>query len=161
MKIALLAATMFLLCSTNALGQGKLLANDPLTGLALMPATDPGNHMPNVAYTYNEPTRMPDSHVCKSKMQGNFYTLYNIKVDAVVAWYSSHLTGFPKISGYESKRSQTVFYNSDRTIVIIVTGNPGAPGENTAAYSVAYERYQPGLSEKTITGMTQGNIVCP
>ena len=67
----------------------------------------------------------------------------------------------PKISGYESKRSQTVFYNSDRTIVIIVTGNPGALGENTAAYSVAYERYQPGLSEKTITGMTQGNIPLP
>jgi|GEM_PF-6709739 len=42
----------------------------------------------------------------------------------------------------------------------IVTGSPGARGENTAAYSVAYERYQPGLSDKTITSLTQGKIVC-
>jgi hypothetical protein len=160
MKTALLAALMFVLCSTNAVGQGKVLANDPLTGLALIPATDPGNHTPNLAYTYNEPTKMPDSQVCKSKMQGNFYMLYNIKMDTVVAWYASHLTGFKKVSGYESKRSQTAFYNADRTILIIVTGTQGAEGENTDAYAVAYERYEPGLSEKTITGLTRGNIAC-
>jgi hypothetical protein len=53
-----------------------------------------------------------------------------------------------------------VFYNSDGTIVIIVTGEAGAAGENTAAHSVAYERYQPGISEKTITALTQGKMVC-
>jgi hypothetical protein len=116
--------------------------------------------MTNMAYTYNEPTKMPDGQVCKSKMQANFYSLYNIKVDAAVAWYSSHLSGFKKVSGYESERSQTAFYNSDRTIVIFVTGDSGAKDENTKAYSVAYERYQPGISEKTITAVTQGRIVC-
>jgi hypothetical protein len=117
-------------------------------------------HMTNMAYTYNEPTKMPDGQVCKSKMRANFYSLDNIKVDAAVAWYSSHLSGFKKVSGYESERSQTAFYNSDRTIVIFVTGDSGAKDENTKAYSVAYERYQPGISEKTITAVTQGRIVC-
>jgi hypothetical protein len=160
LKITLRIATMFVLCFTSALGQGKLLASDPLTGLPLIPATDSGKHLPNVPYTYNEPTKMPDSQVCKSKSQGEFYSLYNIKVDAVVAWYSSHLSAFKKVAGYESERSQTAFYNGDGTIVIIVTGVPDVKGENTNAYSVAYRRYQPGISEKTITALPQGRMVC-
>ncbi len=161
MKTTLLITATLIFCFASAADQGKLLANDPLTGLPLISATDSGNHMPNVAYTYNEPTRMPDAQICKSKFQGDFYSLYNIKVDAAVAWYSSHLSGFKKVSGYESERSQIAFYNSDRTILIIITGDKGAKGENTDAYSVAYERYQPGLSEKTIDSLTQGKIVCP
>lgn len=159
MKTILLAATMFVLCVADATGQGKVLTNDPLTGLPLTPATDSGKHMANISYTYNEPTKMPDAQVCNGKMKANFYSLYDINVDAVVAWYSSHLSGFKKVGG-QSGRSQTAFYNSDGTIVIIVTGNSGAKGENTKAYSVAYERYQPGISEKTIISLTQGKIVC-
>jgi hypothetical protein len=160
MKDVFLAATIFVFCLTNATGQGKLLTSDPLTGLPLIPATDSGKHLANLSYTYNEPTAMPGAQICNSKFQGNFYSLFNIKVNAAVAWYSSHLSGFKKFSGYESKRSQTVFNNSDGTIVIIVTGDSGAQGENTDAYSVAYERYQPGISEKTITALTQGKMVC-
>lgn len=160
MKTIFLAATMFVLCLTNALGQGKLLTNDPLTGLPLIPATDSGKHVANISYTYNQPTQMPGAQICKSKFQGDFYSLYNIKVDAAVAWYSSHLSGFKKVQGYESERSQTAFYNSDGTIVIIVTGDSGAQVEGRKAYSVAYERYQPGISERTITSLTQGKIVC-
>jgi hypothetical protein len=160
MKTLFLAATMFVLCVTDAAGQGKLLTNDPLTGLPLTPATDSGRHMANISSTYNEPSKMPDGDICKSKMRANFYLLYNIKVDAAAAWYSSHLSGFKKVSGYESRRSQTAFYNSDGTIVVIVTGDSGAQGENTNAYAVAYERYQPGLSEKTITALTRGSIDC-
>ncbi len=160
MKSVFLLAIMFVFFLANASGQAKLLTSDPLTGLPLIPATDSGNRMGNLAMTYNEPTQMPAAQICKSKYQGNFYSLFKIKVDAAVAWYSSHLPGFKKVGGYESKRSQTAFYNSDRTIVIIVTGDPGAEGENVGAYSVAYERYQPGLSEKTITGLTQGKMVC-
>ncbi len=160
MKTIFLAATMFVICLTNASGQGKLLTSDPPTGLPLITATDSGKHIANLSYTYNEPTKMPDGQVCKSKMQANFYLLYNIKVDAAVAWYSSHLSGFKKVSGYESQRSQTAFYNSDGTIVVIVTGDSGAQGENANAYVVAYERYQPGISEKTINSLTHGKIVC-
>ena len=110
--------------------------------------------------SWQQTTQMPDGQICKSKFQGNFYSLFNIKVDAAAAWYSSHLSGFKKVSGYESQRSQTAFYNSDGTIVVIVTGDRGAQGENANAYAVAYERYQPGVSEKTITALTRGNIDC-
>lgn len=154
MKTTLLIATILVLGLANAAGQGKTLTDDPLTGLPLIPATDGGQ------YVGNTPDKMPDGQVCKSRMQGNFYSLYKIKMDAVTAWYGSHLAGFKKVQGYESGRSQTAFYNADRTIVIFLTGNPGAQGENADAYSVAYERYQPGISEKTITGLTQGKIVC-
>jgi hypothetical protein len=144
----------------SATGQGKLLTTDPLTGLPLIPATDSGKHIAGMAYTYNEPTQIPRAPLCKSKVQAEFYSLFNIKVDATVAWYSSHLSGYKKISGHESNSSQTAFYNSDGTTVIIVTGDAGAGGENGAARSVTYQRYQPGISEKTIVALTQGKAVC-
>ena len=158
MKNAFVVATILVLALANAAGQATVLTNDPLTGLPLIPV---------VKNAGNDRVKMPGGQVCKNKMQANFYSLYNyfsktnVKVSNAIAWYSSHLSGFNKVSGYESRRSQTAFYNSDRTIVIIVTGNPGAAGEDTDAYSVAYERYQPGISEKTITSLTQGKIVCP
>ncbi|HEY1676417.1 MAG TPA: hypothetical protein VGG04_01805 [Candidatus Sulfotelmatobacter sp.] len=161
MKTILLAATMFVFCLPNATGQGKVLTSDPLTSLPLIPATV---LFKNVG---NEPDKMPDGQVCKSKMQGDFYSLSAvmnpanaIKMDAAAAWYASHLSGYKKVQGYESERSQIAFYNSDGTIVIFITGQRGARGENTDAYSIAYERYQPGLSEKTIASLTQGKIVC-
>ena len=156
MKKTLLTAAILTFCLANATGQAKKLTNDPSTGLPLSPAV-----------VGNEPDKMPDGQVCKSKMQGNFYSLSNfmnpanaIKMDAAAAWYASHLSGFKKTQGYADGRSQTAFYNSDGTLVIFLTGQAGAQGENTDAYSVAYERYQPGLSVKTITGLTQGKFVC-
>ncbi len=160
MKTLCLCAAVFALTLVNAAGQSKVLTNDPLTGLPLIPATV---LFKNVG---NEPDKMPDGQICKSKMQGEFYSLYSpfsqnkIKLNDAIAWYASHLSGFKKVQGYESGRSQIAFYNSDRTAVIFVTGNNGAQGENTDAYSVAYEHYQPGISEKTITSLTQGKIVC-
>lgn len=154
MKTIFLVATIFVLCLSIATGQEKLLTNDPLTGLPLTPATDSGMH------AGNDPTPMPGKSLCKSKTQANFYLIYKTKVDTTVAWYASHLSGFKKVQGYESKRAQIVFYNPDRTILVIVTGDLGDEGENTNAYSVAYERYQPGLSEKTVTALTQGKIIC-
>jgi hypothetical protein len=157
MKAVSLVAAMILFLAASAMGQGKLLTTDPMTGLPLIGATDNGMHFANI---YNEPTTMPSGQVCKSKEQGEFYSLFKIKVDAAVAWYSSHLPGFKKMSGYDGSRSQTAFYNADGTVLVIVTGSHGAKGENTDAYSVAYEKYQPGISEKVITGATTGNIDC-
>lgn len=161
MKKILLVATIFVFCLANAFGQAKILTNDPLTGLPLIPATV---LFKNVG---NEPDKMPDAQVCKSKMQGNFYLLSNVmkptsgvKMDATAAWYGSHLSGFKKVQGYASGRSQIAFYNSDRTVVIFLTGQLGAKDENTDAYSVAYQSYQPGLSERTIAGLTQGKFDC-
>ena len=154
MKITLLAAAIFVLGLATYAGQGKTLTSDPLTNLPLIPATDSGMQLGN------EPTQLPAGDVCKSKMQGEYYMLFKIKVDATVAWYSSHITGFKKFQGYASGRSQTIFYNSDGTIIVSVTGEPGAQGANADGYSVGYERFQPGLSEKTITSLANGKIVC-
>src|SRR5262249_77013 len=151
----ILCAVVVALCFVNALGQAKTLTNDPLTGLPLSPATDGGK------YVGNEPDKMPDGRVCKSTMKANFYITSQTKskMDAATAWYAYHLAGFKKVQGYEYGRAQVAFYNSDGTIVIFLTGSRGDPGENTDAYSIAYERYQPGLSEKTIASLTQGKIV--
>lgn len=161
MRNMLLIAAILTLSLATARGQAKVLTNDPLTGLPLIPATV---LFKNVG---NEPDKMPDGQVCKSKMQGNFYSLSNImnpasalKMDAAAAWYGSHLSGFKKVQGYESGRSQIAFYKPDGTVAILLTGQLGAPNENADAFSVTYERFQPGLPEKTISSLTQGKIVC-
>jgi hypothetical protein len=149
-----LLITLAALCmalAVSAQTKTKLLTTDSPTGLPLSPATDRGMNLGN------EPTAMPGTTVCKSKTQAQFYSLFHRTTDAVVAWYTANLHGFKVANGTESDRAQVVFYKADGTVVVIVTGGPGTPN----AYSVAYERYTPGLSQKTIVGMTRGNIVCP
>ena len=155
MKTALLTAVILVLGLATSAGQGKLLTSDPLTNLPLIPATSSG-----FAGAVNAPTQLPESAVCKSKVQANFYRLFKIKVDATAAWYSSHLTGFKKFAAYASDRSQTVFYNSDGTIMVSITGDPEAQGANADGFSVLYQRFQPGVSEKTLTSLAQGKAVC-
>lgn len=67
MKTTCLCAALFALTLAGAAGQANKLANDPLTGLPLSPVV-----------VSNEPHKMPDAQVCKSNMQGNFYSLSNI-----------------------------------------------------------------------------------
>ena len=160
MKNGFLVALIVAFCLANAAGQAKVLTNDPLTGLPLTPASvvakDAGN----------APVKMPDGHVCKSKMQGNFYTLFNyfskdnINYSEAISWYSAHLPGFKKVQGNKSKTIQTAFYSSDGTILVIVTSESSPHNPSDKTHGVAYERYQPGLSDKTITSLTQEKIVC-
>jgi hypothetical protein len=141
------------LCMALAAGaqtKSKVHTTDSLTGLPLSPATDPGMNLGN------EPSPLPASNVCKSKMQGQFYLLNRATTDAVAAWYTQNLKGFKMAKGTAGGRAQIVFYKPDGTVIVILTGGPSTP----AAYSVAYERYTPGLSEKTILGVPQGKIVC-
>lgn len=126
----------------------KLLTTDPLTGLPLSPSTDTG--------WGNNPDPLPDSNVCKSKLHGEFYLLFHTTTDAAAAWYSQNLKDFKMAKGTESGRVQVVFSNSDGTVLVIITGGRDSP----AAYSVAYQRYTPGLSQKTVAGVPQGKIVC-
>jgi hypothetical protein len=74
-----------LVVSCAALAGAKTLTTDPLTGLPLLPATS--------SPLGNEPTRIPDSQVCKSKMQSEFYSVFNSKVSVTLNWYASRLTG--------------------------------------------------------------------
>jgi hypothetical protein len=151
-----LIATLFILsCAISAGSRPKVLTTDPLTGLPLIPATDSRLHLGN------DPTTIPDSQICKSKMQADFYSIFDTKVDATLVWYEPRLSGFEKTHGYAAGRSQDTFYNAEGALIVSATGDKGKDGENTNAYSVLYAKFQPGLSEKTIVGMNMQKITCP
>jgi hypothetical protein len=135
-------------------GNTKLLTADPLTNLPVYPATDSRLHLGN------EPTRLPESNVCGSKMQTDFYSVYDSKVDATLGWYGAHLPGFKKTHAYAANRSQDTFYNPEGTSAVSVTGSSGRAEENTETYSVVYARFQPGLPEKTIISLNQQKVIC-
>lgn len=136
-------------------GGTRLLTTDPLTGLPLYPATDSRLHLGN------EPTQLPESEVCKSKMQVDFYSVYDSKVNVTLAWYDTHLTGFKRTHAYAANRSQDTYYKTDGSVIVSVTGSPGKEGDNMETYSVLYARFQPGLNEKTIVALNQQRVVCP
>ncbi len=135
-------------------GNSKLLTADPLTKLPLHPATDSRLHLGN------DPTRLPVSNVCGSKMQADFYTVYDSKLDATLVWYGAHLPGFKKTHAYAANRSQDTFYNSEGSLAVSVTGSSGKADQNTETYSVVYSRFQPALPEKAIIGLNQQKPVC-
>jgi hypothetical protein len=139
----------------TARGGTKVLTTDPLTGLPLHPATDSRLHLGN------EPTQLPESQVCKSNMQVDFYSVYDSKVNATLAWYDAHLPGFKRTHAYAANRSQDTYYKADGTVLVSVTGSSGKEGENMDTYSVLYVRLQPGLPEKTIVALNQQRVVCP
>jgi hypothetical protein len=130
------------------------LTTDPLTGLSLIPATDSRLHLGN------EPTTIPDSQICNSKMRADFYSVFDSKVNATVTWYAAHLPGFHKTHAYADNRSQDTFYNDAGTLLVSVTGEIGKEGENTETYSAVYSRMQPGFSAKTIIALNQRHISC-
>jgi hypothetical protein len=150
-----LVATLIFSFVFTAMAGPKLLTTDPLTGLPLHPATDSRLHLGN------EPTQLPESQVCKSKMEVDFYPVYDSKLNATVAWYDAHLPGFKKTHAYTANRSQDTYYKTDGTILVSVTGSAGKDGENTDTYSVLYARLQPGLPEKTIVSLNRQSVVCP
>lgn len=147
-RAAILAVFAFM--ASGTFGQGKAQATDPLTHLPLFAGAG--------GSTNGNP--LPPGRVCRSGMKGTFYMLNDPKVTDVVSWYAAHLSGFKKAAGTESKRAQVAFYNADGTILVIVTGDPGSTPVSGQAFSVAYEQYSPGISEKTAASLTTGHIVC-
>jgi hypothetical protein len=155
MKHSIFLETVFVLCSALIVSSAaQVLTTDPLTGLPLYPATDSRLHLGN------DPTRLPQSTVCGSKVQADFYSVYDSKVDATLVWYGIHLSGFKRTHAYAAKRSQDTFYNSDGTLAVSVTGTSGKADENTETYSVVYSRFRPTLSEKAIIGLNQQQVIC-
>jgi len=150
----ILAITLVFCLVAIAGGNTKLLTADPLTNLPLYPATDSRLHLGN------DPTRLPESNVCQSKMRADFYTIYDSKVEATLVWYGAHLRGFKKTHAYAANRSQDTFYNPEGTLAVSVTGSSGRAEENTETYSVVYARFQPGLPEKTIISLNQQKVIC-
>jgi hypothetical protein len=151
----LISIATIILCFGFALSAGnKTLTTDPLTELPIIPSPDP-------FHLGNEPQNIPDTTVCKSKMETNFYSVNQLKVDATLTWYGSHLPGFKKTHAYASGRSQDAFYNSAGTLMVNITGSPAKDGENSDTYAIVYAKFQPPLSEKAIASLISQNIVCP
>ena len=75
MKPSIILAIALVFCSVVIAGGGntKLLTADPLTNLPLYSATDSRLHLGN------EPTRLPESNVCGSKMQDRL--LYRLRLE--------------------------------------------------------------------------------
>lgn len=146
------AALPFCLCGGLALAADKP-AVDPLTKLPV-PLVDAA------FLVYGNPMRLDDFSVCKSAAKMNSYTSRSGKIDAAVAWYASHLSGFKHTHGYASGQHHDTFYNSAGTLFITITGNAAKQSENTDVYSVTYGTLQPGASEKVLMGMNVANIDC-
>ena len=149
-----LVGTLILGFALAASAGGRLLTTDALTGLPIYPATDSRLHLGN------EPTRLPETNICGSKMQTDFYSVYDSKVDATLGWYSAHLPGFKRTHAYAANRSQDTFYNLEGTLAVSVTGSSSKTDENTETYSVVYSRFQPALPEKAIIGLNQQKMIC-
>ena len=145
---------MFAILGAALSAHAATLTADPLTGLPLYPATDSRLHLGN------DPTKIPDSQICKSHMQANFYVVYDSKIDATLAWYTAHLAGFHKSHAYSNGRSRDAFYNDAGTQVVIVTGDQGKDDQNVGTHGIVYYSFKPGLPPKTIIGFTQEKFTC-
>jgi hypothetical protein len=89
-----------------------------------------------------------------------FYTARSGMVSAAVSWYAAHLSGFKHVHGMGSGRSQDTFYNAGGTLIVSITGEPGAEGQDTKVQAVIYGTIQPGVTDKVITGMNSQTTVC-
>ena len=150
----LLAITMILFAGLSVSAGNKTLTSDPLTGLPLIP-------WPDRLQLGNPPQKLPQTNMCKSVMQMDFYSPNGIQVGATIAWYAAHLTGFKKTHAYVNGRSQDLFYKPDGSMFVSVTGSP-TPGDgmDSETFGLVYATLQPSISEKTIIGMNSQKIVC-
>ena len=148
MKPSIILAITLVFCLVAMAGSNtKLLTADPLTNLPLYPATDSRLHLGN------DPTRLPESNVCGSKMQTDFYAVYDSKVDATLVWYGGHLPGFKRTHAYAANRSQDTFYNPEGTLAVSVKEARAKPMRtlrlilwSTLAFSPAFSRRRSSAS---------------
>ena len=152
MKHSILAAATLSTMLANGVIADEA-STDPLTKLTL-PTVDS-------VRIAGAPMQLPGTPVCKSTAQMNFYSDVKGKVDAAVAWYSTHLKGFQRTHGYASGRSQDTFYNADGTQIVSISGSPAAEGQNAEVYSIIYGKIEPGVSGKVIAGLNVQKMVCP
>jgi hypothetical protein len=141
-RTSLLALSLAISAATASAAH---LTQDPLTQLPLPAITE--------GIVGNDPTEMPPATICKSRYRGNFYSLNNATLESAVAWYVGTLKGFRHIQSAD--HSTHVFSDTQRSIIVIVMGKTGGN-----AASVAYEKYEPGLSEKTLLGIVKNSVDC-
>jgi hypothetical protein len=138
------ALAVVLACSV-ATASAAHLTMDPLTQLPLPTITDNAFG--------NDPNEMPAATICNSQFRGDFYSLNGASLDSAVSWYVSTLKGFRHIQSAD--HAVHAFADAQRSVIVILMGKPGG-----AANTVAYEKYEPGLSEKTLQGIAKKLLDC-
>jgi hypothetical protein len=141
-RTSLLALSLAISAATASAAH---LTQDALTQLPLPAITE--------GILGNSPTEMPPATICKSRYRGNFYDLINATLESAVAWYVGNLKGFRHIESAD--HSSHLFSDTQRSVIVIVTGKAGGN-----ATSVAYEKYEPGLSEKALVGFINKSLDC-
>jgi hypothetical protein len=141
-RTSLLALSVAIFAATASAAH---LTQDALTQLPLPAITE--------GILGNSPTEMPPATICKSRYRGNFYSPINATLESAVAWYVANLKGFRHIESAD--HSSHLFSDTQRSVIVIVTGKPGGD-----ATSVAYEKYEPGLSEKALVGFINKSLDC-
>ena len=140
----------------RAAALGLSLAIIATTASAAHITQDPLTQLPVPAMTEsilgNSPTEMPSGMICKSQYHGNYYSL-NGTLDSAVAWYVDALKGFRHIQSAD--HTSHMFADAQRSLIVIVMGKAGGD-----ANSAAYEKYEPGLSEKAMLGFINHSIDC-
>jgi hypothetical protein len=128
-----------------ATASAEHLTQDPLTQLPLPAITE--------GMLGNRPAEMPPATICKSAYRANHYVLSNATLESAAAWYVGSLKGFRHIESGDHLTH--VFSDAQRSVIVIVMGR--ADGN---ASSAAYEKYDPGLSEKTLLGIVRKSVDC-
>ncbi len=150
---ALIAASFVIAIAGSATGA----ETNPVDSLTKLPLPATGGPF----LLLDEPEKIDDVPVCKSKGTMNMYTGRSGNVSAAVSWYSTHLVGFKHVHGIGSGRSQDTFFNPTGTLIVGITGKPGPDGQDPQVASVIYGTIQPGVDEKVISGMNVQHVVCP
>ncbi len=126
---------------------------DALTGLPLPDAA-------SGIKLYDPPMKLEPAQICKSTQVTDFYSTMDFKTSVAIAWYGAHLKGFQHMHGYGSGRTQDAFLNADGTLMVVITGSPGADGVDSKAYAVTYAALKPGMPQKTVAGLLSQKVAC-
>ncbi|MDQ6893315.1 MAG: hypothetical protein M3167_11645 [Acidobacteriota bacterium] len=118
-------------------------SNDKTTGLPLHPGL-----------TFQQEVSSP---VCGHAAQMNLYDAPQTATLAeYVSWYKEHLKGFHHVHKVWSKRAQELFYNSDGSNGVGLTGSATGPG----VFAVSYMKMSVKLTTRQMDAFDPSNPHC-
>jgi hypothetical protein len=117
---------------------------DQLTGLPVYPGTYMSQALPRGTF-------------CKSATQSVMYMVADVKVDAVVQWYTTRLKNFQRYHSHGDNRSQDTLFKPDGTVAVTATGVPGNSGD---LFAISFVRFQPPLTKPQIETFNQDKPSC-
>ena len=117
---------------------------DQLTGLPVYPGTYMSQALPRGTF-------------CKSTTQTVMYMVADVKVDAVLQWYTKRLKDFQRYHSHADNRSQDTFFKPDGTVAVTATGVPGNSGD---LFAISFVRLQPPFTKRQMETFNQDKPSC-